>query len=53
VSRAIRSLIDGEVVERDDRRLIVRDADMLSKLAKGEAELQLRKKVMAEGDKVE
>jgi DNA-binding GntR family transcriptional regulator len=51
VSRAIRSLIDGKVIERDYRRLIVRDAQLLKKLAKGEAELQLRKK--AEGNELE
>lgn len=44
VSRAIRSLVDGNVIERDYRRLIVRDAPLLKKLAKGEAELELRKK---------
>jgi CRP/FNR family transcriptional regulator, cyclic AMP receptor protein len=48
VSRAIRLLVDGQVVERDYRRLIVRDAGTLKKLAKGEAELQLRKKVIVD-----
>jgi DNA-binding GntR family transcriptional regulator len=48
VSRAIRSLIDGKVIERDYRRLIVRDSVLLSKLARGEAELQLRKKALGE-----
>jgi DNA-binding transcriptional regulator YhcF (GntR family) len=48
VSRAIRSLVDGQVIERDYRRLIVRDVEMLAKLARGEAELQLGKRVMAE-----
>jgi CRP/FNR family transcriptional regulator, cyclic AMP receptor protein len=43
VSRAIRSLVDARIVERDHRRLIVTDAPMLAKLAKGEAELPLRK----------
>src|SRR5260370_22411265 len=48
VSRAIRSLIDGQVIERDYRRLIVRNAPLLTKLARGEAELQLRAKAMSE-----
>jgi CRP/FNR family transcriptional regulator, cyclic AMP receptor protein len=48
VSRAIRSLVDGQVIERDYRRLIVRDVEMLAKLARGEAELQLRKKAIDE-----
>jgi CRP/FNR family cyclic AMP-dependent transcriptional regulator len=52
VSRAIRSLIDGQVVERDCRRLIVRDAETLKRLAKGEAELQLRKKVLGVDDQI-
>jgi CRP/FNR family cyclic AMP-dependent transcriptional regulator len=48
VSRAIRSLVDGQVVERDYRRLIVRDPETLKRLAKGEAELQFRKKVLGD-----
>jgi DNA-binding GntR family transcriptional regulator len=48
VSRAIRSLIDGQVIERDYRRLIVRNAALLTKLARGEAELQLRAKAISE-----
>jgi CRP-like cAMP-binding protein len=48
VSRAIRSLVDGQIVERDHRRLIVLDAEMLGKLAKGEAELQLSRNVVDE-----
>lgn len=42
VSRAIGALVDRRVVERDYRRLIVRDAELLKRLAKGEAELELR-----------
>jgi CRP/FNR family cyclic AMP-dependent transcriptional regulator len=52
VSRAIRSLVEGQVIERDYRRLIVRDAAMLRKLARGEAELQLRKKVLDEDTRI-
>jgi CRP/FNR family transcriptional regulator, cyclic AMP receptor protein len=52
VSRAIRSLVDGQVIERDYRRLIVRDPELLQKLARGEAELQLRKKVADEDDEI-
>jgi CRP/FNR family cyclic AMP-dependent transcriptional regulator len=52
VSRAIRSLVEGHVIERDYRRLIVRDAAMLRKLARGEAELQLRKKVLDEDTRI-
>ncbi|MEX3894759.1 helix-turn-helix domain-containing protein [Paraburkholderia sp. BR10954] len=48
VSRAIRSLIDRMVIEHDYRRLIVRNAAMLTKLARGEAELQLRAKAVGE-----
>ncbi|MEI5999456.1 Crp/Fnr family transcriptional regulator [Paraburkholderia bengalensis] len=49
VSRAIRSLVDGRVVDRDYRRLIVRNVDLLRKLARGEAELQLRKDTLEAG----
>lgn len=45
VSRAIRSLVEREVIERDCGRLVVRDAALLKRLAKGEAELEVRKKV--------
>ncbi len=45
VSRAIGSLVTNVVVQRDRRRLMVIDPLMLRKLAKGEAEVELRKKV--------
>ncbi|MFL9922603.1 Crp/Fnr family transcriptional regulator [Paraburkholderia fungorum] len=48
VSRAIRSLVDRQIVERDHRRLIVLDAEMLAKVARGEAELQLSRNVVDE-----
>ena len=53
VSRAIRSLVDGQVVERDYRRLIVRDPETLKRLAKGEAELQFRKKVLGDDSELD
>jgi CRP-like cAMP-binding protein len=43
VSRAIKALQDAGVVEKQGRRLTVKDAEMLSRLARGEAELQVRK----------
>jgi CRP/FNR family transcriptional regulator, cyclic AMP receptor protein len=46
VSRAIRSLVEAQVIERDYRRLIVRKPDMLARLARGEAELELRQRAM-------
>jgi CRP/FNR family transcriptional regulator, cyclic AMP receptor protein len=49
VSRAIGALVDRRVVERDYRRLIVRDADLLKRLAKGEAELEPRGRPMRAG----
>jgi CRP/FNR family transcriptional regulator, cyclic AMP receptor protein len=44
VSRAIGALVAGGVVERDRRRLVVVDTGLLRRLAKGEAELELRKR---------
>ena len=45
VSRAVGSLVTSVVVQRERRRLVVVDPLMLRKLAKGEAELELRRKV--------
>jgi CRP/FNR family cyclic AMP-dependent transcriptional regulator len=45
VSRAVGSLVTSMVVERERRRLVVIDPLMLRKLAKGEAEFELRRKV--------
>lgn len=44
VSRAIQALINTGVVQKDFSRLIVRKPKILEKLAKGEAEIQVRKK---------
>ncbi|WP_179401931.1 Crp/Fnr family transcriptional regulator [Burkholderia guangdongensis] len=49
VSRAIRSLIDSQVIERDNRRLIVRKPELLAKLARGEAGPEFRQRVMNDG----
>jgi CRP/FNR family transcriptional regulator, cyclic AMP receptor protein len=45
VSRAVGSLVSSVVVQRERRRLVIVDPLMLRKLAKGEAELALRRKV--------
>ncbi|TEA69614.1 Crp/Fnr family transcriptional regulator [Allopusillimonas ginsengisoli] len=44
VSRAIQALVNTGIVQKDYSRLIVRKPQILEKLAKGEAEIQVRKK---------
>ncbi|MGF6613082.1 CRP/FNR family cyclic AMP-dependent transcriptional regulator [Paraburkholderia sp. WSM4175] len=52
VSRAIGSLVTNQVVERERRRLVVLDTVMLARLAKGEAEIQLRNKTAGESEEI-
>ncbi|MGT2491378.1 helix-turn-helix domain-containing protein [Cupriavidus basilensis] len=48
VSRAIHALVSTGIVQKDLRtRLIVREPVLLEKLAKGEAEIQVRRKADA------
>lgn len=47
VSRAIHALVSTGIVQKDLRRLIVREPLILEKLAKGEAEIQVRRKADA------
>lgn len=47
VSRALKALQDAGVIEKSGRRLVVRDPQMLGRLAKGEVEVQARKSEIA------
>ncbi|MGY8526630.1 Crp/Fnr family transcriptional regulator [Paracidovorax citrulli] len=44
VSRALKALQEAGVVEKQGRRLVVKDSEMLARLARGEAELRVRNK---------
>jgi CRP-like cAMP-binding protein len=48
VSRALKALLEAGVVAKESRRLTVLDAPMLARLARGEAELQVRRQQISE-----